>query len=197
MNTQMRERIEHKQSDIEHYINHNRFFQLFLKTRKYKELVCSKEASLSFIISVILYIFLGYTEDSIGLIRTLLMTNIASMVGLLGFIISGLSILSATVSTKVIDSINQKGKIGHFMRIMFSFYYAGSLIGFSLIASVFTYIGTHFNVKINPELVNIWSFLLSYILIFTIISCIMLLGTSMRFFLLNYWYYREEKNNNK
>lgn len=215
-NHQNQKEEKFNQGTIDYYFDKNRFIQLLLKTKKYKELFLSKEALVSVVLSAFLAIMLvsigtesvelkkvinipqlhlttSGANNVVELVRTLLITSIAAMFGLLGFLISGLSILSATISTKVINTINEKGKIDYLIRIMFSFYFTGGLLGITIIASIFSYTSTYFNVEMTSMVLGIWSFSLGYITLFTIITCTMLLGTSMRFFLLNYWYYREEQ----
>lgn len=208
-------KTENNEHDIDYYFNNNRFKHLLIKTKKYCDLWNSKEALVSLLLSCILTLVLLIVasnssswlnfksnlsnsiskegiDEVVSLVRTLLLANTGGLFGLLAFVISGLSILSATLSTKVINSINSEGKINYLINIMFSFYYTGGLIGLTLISSLFTYGVTYIPFEMSLTLLGIWSMVLCYISFFTLITSVMLLGTSLRFFLLNYWYYLQE-----
>jgi len=97
----------------------------------------------------------------------------------------------------MIEAVNEEGKIKHLVNIMFSYYFTGGLIGITIVSLVVSYISTYLTFEMNKLTLFIWTVIVSYLCFFSIISCVMLLGTSMRFFLLNYWYYRKTTNNNE
>lgn len=221
METESQKTKETEETDkIQYYFNQNRFKHLLRETKKYRDLYASKEAIISLLLSLITVFLIlsvahgisslstlniildnefakGNLIRVIDLIKGLLNINLAGLFGLLGFIIGGLSILSGTISVKVIDSINDEGKIKHLIRIMFSFYYTGALIGVTIVFSLFSYISTYTQFQMNIYVLVIWSLILSYISYFTIITCVMLMGTSLRFFLLNHWYYLKQKDSDE
>ncbi|PZT54116.1 hypothetical protein [Paenibacillus silvae] len=203
--------------EITFYFSENRFMTLLKESKKYRDLYYSKEALLSFFLSVITVFFLiiaargessfsiskiidlqnhqltqNGVENVVDLAKNLLNFNLAGLFGLLGFIIGGLSILSGTLSSKVIDTINDEGKIRHLISLMFSFYFAGAIIGVTLVVSILTYISLYTPYVMNLYVLFFWSFFVCYLSYFTIIVSIMLLGTSLRFFLLNHWYVRKQ-----
>ncbi len=221
METQNQKREQEKTNSIEYYFKNNRFYHLLRSSKKYKDLFYSKEAvvgfSLALVITTLLLTVLSgvsswsnvqliFTKNKldsvnissvIDLLRVLLITTFAGLLGLLGFIVTGLSILSATTSNKMIEAVNEEGKIKHLVNIMFSYYFTGGLIGITIVSLVVSYISTYLTFEMNKLTLFIWTVIVSYLCFFSIISCVMLLGTSMRFFLLNYWYYRKTTNNNE
>jgi hypothetical protein len=104
--------METNNNEMEFYFQHNRFWQLFRRTRKDKDLWKSKESIGSFIIAVItviLFILVLYPEglskpanltETIDLIRNVLMAVAAGLFGMFGFLVTGLAILTGTMSNK-------------------------------------------------------------------------------------------------
>ncbi len=120
------------------------------------------------------------------------------MIGMLGFIISGLAITGGTLSTEKVTHIKNSGKFNSLLSILFSYYYIGVVIGISLILYFVTYIIISIEIKIYIYIYLITSFILSYLFLFSIFYSISLLGTCIKIFILNYdnyVYYKKEEEN--
>lgn len=205
------------EKDISYYYDRNRFWQLFFRMEKYKDLYSKSAATLSFLLSVVtLFIFFHvlygsnsvdllifsnltspklpkHIDDVMNLIRSILPTLIGGYFSFLGFLIGGLAILSGTMSNKVLANINDEGKTDHLMSIIFNFYFASALMGFTIVISSFTYLATFTNILFNVNIFSIWVILISYFIFLSLIYGVKLVGTCMRFFLLSYRFYDTKK----
>jgi hypothetical protein len=209
----MMEKEHKKPKSIEDYFFHNRFWQLLRSTRKYKDLLWSKEASISFIFALITLILFLLTlfpvknvfdlknitketmliDNAVNLVRSLSLPIMGGLFGLLGFLVGGLAILSGTMSNKVLANVNSDGKFDTLISVIFNFYFAGAVIGFSIILCVFAHIATYTSIPLSLLTYSIWVIFVSYFVYFSLIYTVMLLGTCIRLFLLSYRYYSEDK----
>lgn len=211
----MRAAIKSKKKDIRVYYKENRFWDLLKRSQKYKDLYNSKEALVSLLLSIItlsffmhvllekrtidLLIWMNFSIENglnvietVRLIQSLLPTIIGGYFSLLGFSIGALAILTGTLGNKIISNVNDDGKIKHLMNVIFTFYFSGSLMGFSLVLLIFSYLATFTEILINVGVFVSWVLIVSYIVYFSIIYAIMLFGTCIRLFLLGYKYYDEQ-----
>lgn len=169
-----------------------KFSNLLLSTKKYKELYNSKEALLSLILSILSGLIWCYLFNSLDIeafnqiINEITLNIFSALIGMLGFIISGLAILTGTINNKIIDKINDKKLIEHLISILYSFYFIGAFIGIGIFAYVFMYMGSFSNIIATNCRVFIISIVLSYVFCFSILYSIALLGTCLRIFLLGY-----------
>ncbi|MEK4707068.1 hypothetical protein [Bacillus sp. FSL R10-2780] len=200
------------QKDIEYYYRKNRFLNLLKDTNKHKDLWKSKEAFLScvlaFVITLVLTLILfeisslnyntAITEKGVSnfleSIRPIILTVLGGFFSLLGFTISGLALLTGTIGAKVITKIREEKKIEHLMSVIFNFYFCGVIIGTTTILSLLTYLVTFVQMPLNMTLFYVWTFLYSYLIVFSIIYSVMLLGTCIRLFLLQYFYTNQSKD---
>jgi hypothetical protein len=121
-------------------------------------------------------------------IRNPILTILGGFFSLLGFTIGGLALLTGTIGAEVITKLREEKKIDHLMSVIFNFYFCGVVTGLTAILSLITYIITFIPMKINIILFYIWGLLYCYLIIFSIIYSVMLLGTCIRLFLLRYFY---------
>lgn len=196
-------------NSIEFYYQNNRFWKLFWKSKKYRDLLFSKEAFFCLCLSIIttyllMLIMTEHTsmeldyptvlsseldlKELTDTIRSLLLTIGGGFFSLLGFSVGGLAILTGTISSDVISKIVNKEKIDDLMSVIFNFYMAGAITGFSIILCVITYVFTFTAIEFKIWLFLIWSLVLSYFVYFSIVYSIMLLGTCIRLFLLKHFY---------
>lgn len=200
-----KEKNKEDKTGIEYYYEKNRFFNLLFKTNKITDLFFSKEASISFILTLIIGITYlqilhgGFLFDGIGyfsqniiivleIANEMLPVIVGGLFALLGFTIGGLAIVTGTIEKNVIDVMREKDKVDHFISVIFNFYFSGFILGVTIIFCIFTLI----IIKIPSEFSYVFfilsSFLLIYMVIFAIIYSVMLLGTCIRIFLLKYYY---------
>lgn len=195
---EVRRRINNINDQNEILINYfysakkTRFLSLLKITSKWKELYKSKEAILSFIISILSSIIWCYIFDTVSIdvfnqiIREFTLSIFSALIGMLGFIISGLAILTGTITKKLIDSINNKGLVKHLISILYSFYFIGAFIGVVIFAYILMYLLSFSDLPATYFYVAIISFILSYLFCFAILYSIALLGTCLRIFILSY-----------
>lgn len=180
---------------------HTGFISLLISSRKYEELYKSKEALISLIVSmassIIWFKIFNYVNiyEFNEIIRSITMTIFASLIGMLGFAISGLAILTGTITNKIISKINDNELIRHLISILYSFYFIGAFIGTSIIAFIIMYLMSFPDILATNFSVVTLSFILSYLFCFSIFYSIALLGTCLRIFLLGYKFTHDDKEN--
>ena len=186
-------------NDVEYYYKKNRFLSLLISTRKWRDLILSKEAlvsiSLAFITTYIvnnIYSTLA-TKDFCNFIGYLLLTTGIGLIGMLGFLVSGMAIISGTIGNKILKNINSERKFDKIISIVFSFYFDGALIGITLVLFFFTYLSLQTNWMISVMKVHILSFGAAYLFWFVVTYSIMLLGTLLRLLILTYRYDYDEE----
>ncbi len=200
------ESVNRNARSIEYFYKKNRFINLLKDTQKHKDLWKSKEAFFCFILALVitftlvLILFevssLNYsvviTEKGVSnfleSIRPVILTILGGFFSLLGFTISGLALLTGTIGTKVITKISEEEKIENLISVIFNFYFCGVIIGATTIISILTYIVTFIQLPLNLYLFCVWTFIYTYLVIFSITYSVMLLGTCIRLFLLQYFY---------
>jgi hypothetical protein len=193
------------EKDIEYYYKNNRFLKLFLETKKYKDILLSKEAffslAFSILISTLLIINLDLAhantqpnefQEFMSSIKSIILTILGGFFSLLGFTIGGLALLTGTIGKNVIIRINQKKKIDSLISIIFNFYFSGMLNGLSVFILIIDYIIILFPKQINFTLFIVMTTFSSYLVIFSILYSVLLLGTCIRIFLLRFYYENEE-----
>ncbi|MHB8125655.1 MAG: hypothetical protein ACYDEJ_08465 [Desulfitobacteriaceae bacterium] len=132
--------------------------------------------------------------DSITLItQNILLYTSMGLLGLLGFLVSGLAIISGTVSNKVASSIDAEGKFNSLISILFSYYFVGAVIAGFVAVFIGTYFLISLEVPLNKLMYIILDLILSYGFFFAIFSSVSLLGTSIDIFRISYLYSKEEK----
>ncbi|CAH2714779.1 hypothetical protein BACCIP111895_01955 [Neobacillus rhizosphaerae] len=192
-------------NDIKYFYLKNRFHDLFFDTKKYKDLLWSKEALFSLLISISLTSLLSYLifknhdiekiNPVIPLLQVLLPAIIGGLFTLLGLIIGGLALITGTISEKVIYKINEENNIQDLISIIFNFYFSGAITGFTLVMGIFSFIITYIQMPFKWGLFIPISIILSYFIIFSLTYSVMLLGTCIRILLLRYHTLTKDPNN--
>lgn len=178
-------------ADLDKALKYNRFQHLLIETRKYKDFFWSKEALFSLCIALI-STYLMKTVASSNLSRALEMAEmlipsfIGGMLTILALSLTGLAIVTSTLGEKFITIITKHGKLYSVLGILFNFYFAGFVIGITIVSLTFTYITMSISKPFNDLLYIILAFVNSYLVFFSVIYSIMLLGTCIRMFLVKY-----------
>lgn len=152
------------------------------------------ECYMSFIFSIIITIVmynLHLTNDFTSLnpmLQELFLNIGVALLGMLGFIISGLAIISGTVSNKIAHEINKEGKFQSLLSILFSFYYIGTIIAILILMYFFSYLVISLKLDFQIYVYLFLSFVLSYSLAFAVFYSVSLLGTCINMFVINYNY---------
>lgn len=165
-------------------------FQKIFTLKKYQDIYdfSSLECKVALISSILLDIIFIICVCHIGLDNTVgkcieMLDNIGfSLIGFLGFIVTGLAILTGAISSKVVRRFQNGNKMASLERILLSFYLIGIISAFLVITAFIL----HF-VAIIP-IHSIWfiditllSFL-SYFTIFTIFYAVKLIGNCLELF---------------
>lgn len=190
---------------IEYYFStkHTKFFHLLRITEKWKETYKSNAGKISLLISILLVFVWRYLFNSVDIeifnqiIRDITTNIFGALIGMLGFIISGLAILTGTVNDKLIDIIDKKRMSVHIISILYSFYFIGAFIGVSILMFVGMYLMSFPDIIATNVRVAVISFALSYMFCFSIFYSIALLGTCLRIFIVSYKFIKDDKEKNK
>lgn len=167
-------------------------YKKILTMKKYKDLYdfSSLECRIAFIIMIILDIIFIMCSYNIGLDTTInecvkILDNIGfSLIGFLGFIVTGLAILTGAISSKIIKRLQDRNKMRALEKILLSFYLIGLVSAF-LTAVIFI---LHFIsiLQIHSVLfIDIIIFsIISYFIVFTIFYAVKLIGNCLELFLI-------------
>lgn len=167
-------------------------YKKILTMKKYKDLYdfSSLECRIAFIIMIILDIIFIMCSYNIGLDTTInecvkILDNIGfSLISFLGFIVTGLAILTGAISSKIIKRLQDRNKMRALEKILLSFYLIGLVSAF-LTAVIFI---LHFIsiLQIHSVLfIDIIIFsIISYFIVFTIFYAVKLIGNCLELFLI-------------
>lgn len=162
----------------------------FRKFEAYFSLICS------FVFSVLGIILLNTNEIEtvVSVIQQVLLGTAIALLGMLGFIVSGLAIIAGTIGSKVAKQMETEGKFGSLINILFSFYFIGFIIGILIVAFFFSYFLTTLGLSFNAIIYVIFTFILAYGFFFAVFYAVSLLGTSLNIFVINYNYSKGNSN---
>lgn len=178
-------------------------FQKIFTLKKYQDIYdfSSLECKVSLIFSIFLDFIFVICAYYIGLDNTVekfieMLDNIGiSLIGFLGFIVTGLAILTGAISSKVVKRFQDGNKMAALERILLSFYLIGIISAFVVTCTFFL----HFIVIIPIH--SIWIIniillsLLSYFIIFTIFYAVKLIGNCLElFYIINSMQFKEEQS---
>lgn len=150
----------------------------------------------SIIITFILYFLYKCNgiENIVSLLQSALFNIAIALLGVLGFIIGGLAIVSGTVNSKIAHEMNRKDKFDSLLSVLFSFYYIGGVIGVLILIFFISYFVVSLELKFILGLYLILGFVLSYGLFFCIFYSVSLLGTCINIFVICYNYSNSERD---
>lgn len=199
---------------LEDFFHYFSFFKFFRVTAKYKQCYQSTAGLISIILSVITTIILSlyYLHNSIVFyqkIDSFIVSFTPGLFGLLGVYIAGVSFMTAMISKKALDVVDEEEKIGLLAKMLFSYYFAGACLLLTIINLTFLYFRDAILVcyKMCREYINIdyvsassnflivvvIIFISSYLFFFSISYTTSLLGLCINFFFANS--YMEKKAN--
>ncbi|PEI51130.1 hypothetical protein [Priestia aryabhattai] len=167
------------------------------KFEVYFSLICSLIVTGIIIVFATTNLNDNQVKDIVTTTQNILLNSTFGLLGMLGFIISGLAIISGTIGNKVTHQIIQQNKFQSLLSILFSFFYIGRFVGITIILFVASYFIVGISLQFNIYLYGIMSFLLSYCLFFSIFFSVSLLGTCLNIFVLNFLYSQEEQTINR
>lgn len=190
-------------SEIKDFCRTNSFFSLLNVTKKYKEFLWGNEATIAFLLSVLITILFIVLYKDIGdieftnTLKNILVMLVPGLIGLLGFLVAGLAMMASIITREAIKKIDQVKKAKSLAGILFSFYFEGFIVGVNVLLMIFSYVLLTFSAAIDMIYLIPLSGFISYCFWFSIIYAISLLGTCINFFFVNVYYsqFIGEKNN--
>lgn len=177
--------------DLKNVLEYDRFHNYLIATKKYKDVFWSKEAFFNFLLTLVIFSLLIVSAkldklEAINLISSLIPVFIGGLLTILALSLSGLAIVTATLGDDFLTIMIKNKKLLSVLEIIFSFYFAGFIIGLSIVILSISYIVLSFKTEFSWIAYGILSFLSIYFLFFSIIYSIMLLGTCLRLFFAKY-----------
>ncbi|MBU3214801.1 hypothetical protein LL033_08255 [Clostridium estertheticum] len=138
----------------------------------------------SIIITIVITIIISQTSiDNVNtIIRSLTKDIGIAMIGLLGFVVTGLAILTSSISNKIMNIVMKRNKLEIIERILLSFYLLSFIIASVVTLSLFSYMITFLNISINFIFVAFLTFILSYLIIFSFFYSVALVGNCIQIF---------------
>lgn len=178
---------------LKDFYKYNSFISLFLETKKYRG-VRRKEFFLSFVLMIISLILIyklycyNTDQDLLQMIRNIINLLIPSFIGLLGFLIAGMSLMATIITKEVLRKIDEKDKIENIAGILYSFYLEGGIIGFNIIVLIYLSLIVYMPITLNFYCLMSAFFFVGFMVWFSILYAISLLGTCFNFFFMNMYY---------
>lgn len=170
---------------------YDRFQHYLLFTKKYKHLYWGKGALFSLVIASIITFLMhlvakGDFSTALDKSEDLILMFISGLMTVLALSLTGLAIVTSSISDGVIDKIIEEKRLGNIVSIFFNFYFAGFLIGLSVFLLTISFIIISLPYSFSHPSFLILVFLNGYLIFLSIIYSVMLLGTSIRVFLIKY-----------
>jgi hypothetical protein len=147
---------------------------------------------LALISTISFYFFLVTNEISYitTIIQNVSLAIAIGLVGILGFLISALAIITSTIKNEVILEMEKQNVYDSLQAILSNFTYLGKIIGYTSILYFIIYFVVSINVKAPDNCLICLAFILSYLLFYIICAAIDLLETSKEIFEINYTYFK-------
>lgn len=183
--------------DLKYFFRTNSFKSMLIDTRKYRELYKPNEAKLAIILAVIFTIIIFFLNESIGnlemtdLLKNIFSILISGLIGLLGFLVTGLAMMASIITKKSVENIDSLGKTKSLAGILFSFYFEGAMVGFNIIVMLIAYVVLAFPIEIVDSVLIVLTAIIAYTFFFTILYAVTLLGSCINFFFVNVCYDHE------
>lgn len=190
-------------SKVEDYFNTKMtsYISLLKSSKKWEELIWETESKASFVITGISTVafYLGFGTqlgtDVNNLMRDISLNLAMTLIGLLGFLISGLAIFTGTITNKLIKDIDSDNKGADIISIFYSFYFIGGIDVVEIIIFVIIYFLSFVQKPFCVPITYIVFIITTYLFVFILLYSVSLLGTCIRVFLVSYKYHLEDSKN--
>lgn len=189
--------------DLKYFFHTNSFKSMLIDTKKYRELYKPNEAKLAVFLALMFTIIMFFLKDSIddsemtNLLKNIFSILISGLIGLLGFLVTGLAMMASIITKKSVENIDSLGKTKSLAGILFSFYFEGAMVGFNIIVMLATYIVLTFPIEIMDDVLILSTAIIAYSFFFTILYAVTLLGSCINFFFVNVCYDYELEEESK
>jgi len=179
---------------VKNYFTYNSYISLMKDTKKYKELFSETASWIALIMAIIfsIIIILAFNDSDLIVftekISAIIITLAAGLIGLLGFLISGLAVMISVISKKAMKKINLKDNVDNLVNVLFSYYFAGSIILITIFDFLLVYFILMINSSIIVYLVYIFIICSSYLFSFSLAYSVALLGTCINIFFVSKYF---------
>lgn len=183
--------------DLKYFFRTNSFKSMLIDTKKYRELYKPNEAKLAIILAAIFTSIIFFLNESIdnfemtNLLKNIFSILISGLIGLLGFLVTGLAMMASIITKKSVENIDSLGKTKSLAGILFSFYFEGAMVGFNIIVMLIAYVVLAFPIEIVDSVLMVLTAIIAYTFFFTILYAVTLLGSCINFFFVNVCYDHE------
>lgn len=175
--------------EMEKLMKDTSFSKLF-KYKKYKDLLdfCSIECVVALVSAVLMEVIFLVTERFIGIDtfvnETILFVDSIGMalIGFLGFIVTGLAILTGAISSKVVKRLQDRGKSQALEKLLLSFYLLGIISAFGILVIFFLHFISLMPISSIFIVDIIFIPILVYIIVFIIFYAVKLIGNCLELF---------------
>lgn len=172
--------------------NHS-FFSFVKLTKKYNEFK-GMESLASLILSIVFILVailtLDYKEiDTI--VKELIQITVPAYIGVIGFLFSGLALMSAIITLKTIKVIEADRKLKSIVGILFSFCFCGGIIIATMIFDALYYLYVYYcsiYYIFYGWVYCAFSFFVSYFTMYTLFYTVSLLNACIKLFFVNVYY---------
>lgn len=186
-------KLKLKDQKLMHIFYPKNIYKFFLKNRmgRYSALIT---------LTLIIFESIAYFFDRnviVNKLSSLIETLISSQIGLLAFIIAGVTILIGSLNNEILEIIDINDVAEYLLDLIFSFYYIAAFIGLSIILLIFTYIFILIPLPHIYYIFLIFSIFNTFFVIYSLTYSLSLIGTCIRIFLLKYKFWEISKKDQK
>lgn len=123
-------------------------------------------------------------NDIVNAMVTLIDALGIALIGFLGFIVTGLAILTGAISSKIVKRLQVRNKMESLDRILLSFYLVGIVSAFIVLLSLILHFIIALPMDAHLVLVIIVSTIYSYFFVFTVFYAVKLIGNCLELFII-------------
>lgn len=158
------------------------YCQLFKETKKWNEFnPKKKQIYIPLVFSVLISIFiysLQLDDNQINeLLKNFSLYMFSSFIGILGFLIGGMAIITGTLNTKIIEIVERNDFVEEIKGVLFSFYFIGVFVLINIISYIILYFLAFSSYPINNFSIFIVTFILTFFTLFVLFYCFSLIST--------------------
>lgn len=167
-------------------------FAKLIKLKKYRDLVDFKSiecvvALISTIVfdgMILVWNCYENCNDIVNSIATIIDGIGIALIGFLGFIVTGLAILTGAISSKIVKRLQVRSKMEALDRILLSFYLLGIISAFIVLISFFLNLIIALPIESHLVFVIILGTIYSYFTVFTVFYAVKLIGNCLELFMI-------------
>lgn len=169
--------------------NYNSFCTLAKYTNIFSELYKETSAIAAIVFAIMFGILLSVLlfcnqQNFFELAKNLTGILLPALIGLLGFYVAGLAMLSSLVNNDIVEILSERSQIERLIGVLTCYYFAGVIVLVTIVSFIAAYIFLSFDHMPYMPLVYISNFALSYLFFLSVCYTVALLGNCINFFIL-------------